>query len=65
MASSLVLRSLQGLTGRRNKSSLKALSDIFHPELEDYYVVGGCHTLAIHLRSQDHGAKIIQHKADS
>ena len=34
----------------RNKSVLKTLSDIFHPELEgNQYKVTDCHILSIHL----------------
>lgn len=45
----------------RNKPILKALSDIFHPELEgNQYMVEDFRILNIHLRKRDSGTKIIQ-----
>ena len=48
------------LKGFRNKSSLNALSDICTQNLVENYKAEGCRILGIHLRNQDHGAKIIQ-----
>lgn len=50
----------------RNKSILKALSDIFHPELEgNQYMVEDFHMLSIHLRKRDNGTKSSNYRAYS
>lgn len=49
------------LKGLKTKSSPNTLPDIFHPELEEnHYKFESDHILGIHLRNQEHGAKIIQ-----